>query len=332
MGIRVGCGCAGMGTYSPEIRGFAGSGSGDFQRTSPYNQTMIYNIFSIMAPVLVCATVGYLWARRGFGFDAEFISRLVLNIGAPCLMLSTLGSVELDFDAFQRTAMACVLVALVMTVLGLVVPRLLNHDVRAYLPSFVFPNVGNMGLPICMLAFGQHGLALGLAFFMVLSIAHFPVATLMAGGREAGGWGAVARMPMLYVVLLSIVMLWQEWHLPVPVANSVKLLGGMAIPLMLLALGVSLARLRVSQWREALLYSVLRIGGGLLAGLMACEVFGLEGSERGVVLLQASMPVAVFNYLFAERYRRQPEAVAGLVVMSTLMSFITLPVLLWWLL
>ncbi|MCY0965838.1 AEC family transporter [Oceanospirillaceae bacterium G-43] len=304
----------------------------DFLSVSPYNWRMLYNIFSIMAPVLICATAGFFWARKGYAFDAEFVSRLVINIGAPCLMLSTLSSVQLDFEAFKRTAMACVLVAVVMTALGVMVPRLLGQDVRAYLPSFVFPNVGNMGLPICMLAFGDHGLALGLAFFMVLSIAHFPVATLMAGGKEAGGLGAVARMPMLYVVLLAIVMLWQEWHLPVPVANSVRLLGGMAIPLMLLALGVSLARLKVNQWRQALLYSALRIGGGLLAGLAACALLGLEGSERGVVLLQASMPVAVFNYLFAERYRRQPEAVAGLVVMSTLMSFVTLPVLLWWLL
>lgn len=293
---------------------------------------MITEIFAIMAPVLACAAIGFYWARKGYRFDPEFISRLVLNVGAPCLMVSVLGTVKIDLTAFQHTALACVLVALLMAVLGMIIPRLLGHDVRAYLPSFVFPNVGNMGLPVCMLAFGDEGLALALAFFIVLSIAHFPAGILLAGGRQAGGLVGLFRMPILYAIVIALLMLWQGWALPRPLQNATQLIGGMTIPLMLITLGVSLERLRVRQWKEALIYSLLRIGGGLLAGLLVVALLGLEGTERGVVLIQASMPVAVFNYLFAERFQRQPEAVAGMVVMSTLMSFVTVPALLWWLL
>ena len=293
---------------------------------------MITEIFAIMAPVLVCAAIGFFWARQGYGFDPEFVSRLVLNVGAPALMLSVLSSVEIDAVAFSHTALACVLVALCMALLGVLVTRARGQDVRAYLASFVFPNVGNMGLPVCMLAFGQEGLALALAFFMVLSVAHFPAGILLAGGKRAGGLKALWRMPILYAIALALLLLWQGWQLPAPVANSVRLIGGMTIPLMLITLGVSLQRLRVHQWRQALFYSALRIGGGLVAGLGVCALLGLEGTERGVVLIQASMPVAVFNYLFAERFGREPEAVAGMVVMSTLMSFATVPALLWWLL
>lgn len=302
--------------------------SGDRDRGISYNPPMIYNIFSIMAPVLVCAAIGYGWARKGYGFDAEFVARLVLNVAAPCLMLSTLSTVELDLQALQRSAQACVLIAVLMALLGYLIPPLLGDSVRVYLPSFVFPNVGNMGLPVCMLAFGSEGLALALAFFMVLSLAHFPVGTLMAGGKEAGGWSVIVRMPILYAVLLAVILLWQDWQLPAPILNSAQLIGGMAIPLMLVALGVSLQRLQVRQWKTALLYSVIRIGGGLLIGLLVCWLLDLEGVERGVVLIQASMPVAVFNYLFAERFQRQPEAIAGVVVMSTLLSFVSVPLLL----
>tara|TARA_B100001109_G_scaffold167044_1_gene136080 strand:+ start:35827 stop:36684 length:858 start_codon:yes stop_codon:yes gene_type:complete len=285
-----------------------------------------------MAPVLVCAAIGFFWARQGHGFDPDFISRLVLNVGAPALMLSVLGSVEIDMGAFQRTALACVLVAMLMAVLGAVIPRLMGHDVRAYLPSLVFSNSGNMGLPVCMLAFGDEGLALALAFFMVLSVAHFPAGILLAGGRAAGGLRGLIKMPVLYALALALILLWQDWQLPRALENSVTLIGGMTIPLMLITLGVSLQRLQVRQWKQALMYSVLRIGGGLLAGLLVVELLDLQGIARGVVLTQASMPVAVFNYLFAERFQRQPEAVAGMVVMSTLMSFATVPLLLWWLL
>lgn len=295
-------------------------------------RAMITEIFAVMAPVLACAAIGYGWARSGQRFDTDFISRLVLNIGAPCLMLSVLSSVSIDLHTFKQTALACVLVALFMAVFGALVPRLLGHDVRAYLPSFVFPNVGNMGLPVCLLAFGQEGLALALAFFMVLSVAHFPAGILLAGGKQAGGLTALLKMPVLYAIVLALLLLWQNWTLPAAVQNSVKLIGGMTIPLMLLTLGVSLQRLQVTQWRTALLYSVLRIGGGLLVGLLVVELLALEGIARGVVLIQSAMPVAVFNYLFAERFNRQPEAVAGMVVVSTTLSFFTIPALLLWLL
>lgn len=293
---------------------------------------MLYEIFSIMAPVLVCAAIGFYWAKSGYDFNPEFISRLVLHVGAPCLMLSVLSSVELDIQAFQRTALACVLVALIMGGLGAIIPRLRGDDMRAFLPSFMFPNVGNMGLPICMLAFGEEGLALALAFFMVLSVAHFPAGILLAGGRDAGGLKALAKMPILYAIVVGVVLLALDLQLPAPIKNSVELIGGMTIPLMLITLGVSLQRLRIGQWPQALFYSLMRIGGGLLVGLLVVWVLGLEGTEKGVVIIQAAMPVAVFNYLFAERFKREPEAVAGMVVMSTLISFVSVPALLWWLL
>ena len=217
-------------------------------------RAMITEIFAVMAPVLACAAIGYGWARSGQRFDTDFISRLVLNVGAPCLMLSVLSSVSIDLHTFKQTALACVLVALLMAGFGAIIPRLLGQDVRAYLPSFVFPNVGNMGLPVCLLAFGQEGLALALAFFMVLSVAHFPAGVLLAGGKQAGGVTALLKMPVLYAIVLALLLLWQNWTLPAAVQNSVKLIGGMTIPLMLLTLGVSLQRLQVTQWRTASLY------------------------------------------------------------------------------
>lgn len=293
---------------------------------------MLYDIFSIMAPVLACATIGFFWSRQGYDFDAEFVTRLILNVGAPCLMLSVLSSVELEFEAFKEAALACVLIALVMALVAWMSTRLMGKDARAYLPSVVFCNSGNMGLPLCMLAFGEEGLALALAFFMVLSIAHFPVGTLMVGGKEAGGLSSVFKMPILYAVFIAVVMLWQGWTLPEPIANSVTVIGGFVIPLMLIALGVSLQRLEVKQWKDALAFSLIRIAGGLAVGVLISELLSLEGVAKGVVILQSAMPVAVFNYLFAERYQKAPETVAGMVVMSTLISFGTTPLLLWWLL
>jgi len=94
---------------------------------------------------------------------------------------------------------------------------------------------------------------------------------------------------------------------------------------MLITLGVSLADLKVTEWKHSLLFSVIRVVGGFSLGVLVSGLFGLEGVERGVLILQSSMPVAVFNYLLALRYKREPGEVAGMVVLSTLLAFILLP-------
>lgn len=292
---------------------------------------MYFQIFTVLFPVILCAFLGALWARSGQRYDSDFVSRLVLNIGAPALILSTLSQVDIDPSLFADIAIACVLVSVIMAILGFVIPRLLGDDVRTYLPSFVFPNVGNMGLPVCMFAFGEQGLALALIFFMVLSVAHFPVGILMAGGREAGGLMGIIKMPILYAIALAVLLMMSGAVLPDFLNNAVSLIGAMTIPLMLITLGVSLYSLKVSGWGKALLYSLIRILGGLSAGLLVVWWLDIEGVARSVVLIQSSMPVAVFNYLFAVRFDRQPDAVAGLVVVSTLLSFVSLPILLSWL-
>ena len=98
-----------------------------------------------------------------------------------------------------------------------------------------------------------------------------------------------------------------NFHLPYWASKSVKLLGNFTIPMMLLTLGVSLATLKVEYVRKSVLLAVLRLSLGLIVGWGVCEAFDLEGVMRGIVILQATMPVAVFNYMFAMQYNRQPQ-------------------------
>jgi len=115
--------------------------------------------------------------------------------------------------------------------------------------------------------------------------------------------------------------------LPAWLDNTTGIHGGATIPLMLITLGVSLAQLKVAEWKHSLLFSLVRVLGGFGLALLVAGWFGLEGVDRGVLILQSSMPVAVFNYLLALRYQRQPGEVAGMVVLSTLLSFVLLPLI-----
>ena len=291
---------------------------------------MIYELIAIIAPVFVCAAIGFGWSRLGRPYDAEFVTALVTNIGAPCLVFSTLSSVEIDVEAFGAMAGVAALTLAATAAAGIVVLRVAGLSMRTFLPSLMFPNVGNMGLPLCLLAFGETGLVLAIAYFTVCSVGQMTLGAGMAAG--ATSVREVMRVPVIYAVLLALpFMIWNadppDW-----LANTTRLLGGILIPLMLISLGISLAKLRVRSLKRSLALSLARLVFGFAVGVGVAEAFGLEGIARGVVILQSTMPTAVFNYLFSLRYGREHEEVAGIVMISTTLSFATLPLLLWFVL
>src|SRR5262249_33885910 len=95
----------------------------------------------------------------------------------------------------------------------------------------------------------------------------------------------------------------------------------------LLSLGTSLTRLKLTGVARGFGFSLFRLAGGFAAALTVTTLFHLEGAARGAVLIQSSMPAAVFNYFFALRFNNRPDEVAAIVFISTIASFLTLPLL-----
>lgn len=288
---------------------------------------VLAEIFTVIAPLFVLAGTGFLWAKRGRPFQVETVSLLATNIGTPCLVVHTLLNAEVDRDMIGAMTLATALALAIFMAVSAVALRLLKLPVRSFVPSLTFPNAGNAGLSLSLFAFGQPGLALGILFFAVASLGNFTIGQALLAGR--GNLRQVLQSPMIYAVVIGIAGNLLDLHPPLWVMHSLQTAGGIAIPLMLLTLGVSLASLKVQDLRNGLILSVLRLGLGLAVGSGLSLLLGLEGVARGVFIIQCAMPVAVVNYVFAARFNREPAAVASLVVLSTLLSFATLPVLLW---
>lgn len=211
-------------------------------------------------------------------------------------------------------------------VIGAVILRFAGLPLQDFLPPLIFANIGNMGLPLCLFAFGKPGLALAIVVFTVFCIGHFTVGVWLYSG--SANFLSLLKIPVIYAVGLAIVVLLAKATLPEWIVKTTELLGSFTIPLMLLTLGVSLARLQVMNIRRAVALSLLRLGMGFGLGILAATLFNLTGIARGVIILQSSMPVAVFNYLLAQQYQRNANETAGLVVISTLCSLVTLPLVL----
>lgn len=290
---------------------------------------MLNELFAILAPILISTGVGYVWGKSGAEFPTNFISRIVMNIGTPCLIVGVMAKVEVKPEVMGSVALATAIVMTVMGLLGWLCLHVIRMPVATYLPPLIFPNNGNMGLPLCLFAFGQTGLALALGSFMVMMIATFTVGLVLV---TEGGWRerliSVAKQPVIYSMVIAVTLLITHTPIPRWLGNTLDLLGGIAIPLMTIALGVSLATLKIQFLSRSIAFSVARVFGGLSLGYLVCWLMNLEGVSRSVVLLQSAMPIAVFNYLLALRYNRQPEEVAAMVLVSTLLAFVGLPFLL----
>lgn len=287
---------------------------------------LLSQIFAIVAPVLLCTGVGYAWGRLKRPFDPGIATALVSGIAAPCLIFHALTRLQVSAAALAQLAGATLVCYVAMGLLGWGVLRLARLPAHSYLPALMFPNGGNVGLPLCFLAFGAEGLALGIAWFAVGALGQFTVGITIAAGTASPG--ALLRQPLIYALALAFVFILAGTAPPVWLARTTEILGGMLIPLMLLSLGVSLATLKVTRPGRAAALSALRLAGGFAVGLAVAWAFGLTGAARGVLIIQSTMPVAIFNYIFAMQYKREPADVAGMIVITTLVSFATLPALL----
>jgi predicted permease len=127
--------------------------------------------------------------------------------------------------------------------------------------------------------------------------------------------------------ILGLIFMWQDWETPVFLTNALELIGQMAIPMMLITLGVAVARLKITDVKKSFAISFCKIFFGINAALLASLIFDLPEVAISVLILQFSMPIAVTSYLLAEKYGADANAVAGLVVVSTLLTVGISPIL-----
>ncbi len=290
---------------------------------------MLAELFAVMMPVLAGAGIGFTWIRLGHAYPVDFVTQLVFNIGTPSLVLASLAGAEIDASTFGRTMLATALVIICMAGATFLVARLLRRDWRVLLSPMMYPNTGNMGLPVVLYAFGSAGFVYGITVMITVSLFQFTLGTILAS--QGNPLKSLAKTPTVYAIAIAMTLLLTDTQLPKWLANSVDLMSGFTVPLMLITLGVSLASIQVKNLRSGLGFSLVRIPLAATAAWLIADLMGLPPLAQGILVLQMSMPVAVFNYLFAQRAQREPAYVASLVFCSTLLALLYVPLLLAWL-
>ena len=283
-------------------------------------------VLNVTAPVFLLAAVGFVWVKLGFEYRVQFVTRLAMTISVPCLIFVALMQTEIAPEALAALSVASFAAYGLVMVGTLIAVKVAGLNSRTYLAPLIFGNTGNLGLPLALFAFGDIGLGYAVVIFAVMAILSFTIGIWMVAG--AGSFTKVIQEPLVAATLLGALFLWQGWETPLFLTNAIELIGQMAIPMMLITLGVAVARLETSAMTRAVVLSVVKLAICLAAGWGTALWFGLDPIASAVLIVQVATPVAVTSYLIAEKYGADAEPVAGLVVASTLLSVIALPIIL----
>ncbi|MBG6174326.1 putative permease [Labrenzia sp. EL_208] len=285
------------------------------------------HVVNIMLPVLLCVLLGYALAYFKAPFDRKLFGSLVSNVGYPALILSHLAKEHIQLETFLTVLAAAVGMIAIFGVIGLIVMKLLRIPLRAYLPPMMLSNVGNIGLPVSTLAFGPEGAAVAIGFIVVVLTAIFTIGIAIPMGRP--DFRALVRQPVIYAVIFALVLLATEWKIPEPVDQSLEILGGLAIPIMLLTLGHSLETLKFGGVTRAVILSGTHIGVSAIAALAITQVLTLDAKIESVIILLCFMPPSVATYLAISQHQPdEADGVAGFIFVSTCLTLVTLPIVL----
>lgn len=283
-------------------------------------------VLEIVAPVFLLAAVGFAWVKLGIEYRIRFVTQLAMTLSVPCLIFVSLMQTEIDPGALTALSLASIVAygGVTLSILLLVVLLRLNRPTFA--APLIFGNTGNLGLPLALFAYGETGLGYAIIVFAIMAIWSFTFGIWLVAG--SGSLGKALREPMVAGTVLGAVFMWQDWQTPLFLTNTLELIGQMAIPLMLITLGVAVARLQSGGVLRAILLSIVKLIICTSIAWATGRFFELDPIAFGVLVLQVATPVAVTSYMLAEKFGADSEEVAGLVVASTLMSVAALPLIL----
>lgn len=286
----------------------------------------VVTVLEITSPVFLLAAVGFVWVKLGFEYRVEFVTRLAMTLSVPCLVFVALMKTEIAPESLARLSLASLAAYGAVGVLTIALVAALRLKSQTYLAPLIFGNTGNLGLPLALFAFGNDGLGLAVVVFAVMAVLSFTIGIWMVAG--GGDWKRALKEPLVGATLLGALFLWQGWETPVFLTRSLELTGQMAIPIMLITLGVAVARLHPAGLMRAFVLSAVKVVICIAGGVGAAMAFDLDSMASAVLIVQLATPVAVTSYLLAEKYGAESDHVAALVVTSTLLSVISLPLIL----
>ena len=280
---------------------------------------MLLRIVSIIFPLFAIVLAGWFYGRRHQP-DMALANQLNMDVFVPALVFAALAGKSFDLLGYQALAVGGIAVVLGSGLLAWPLARLMKVEAKTFVPPMMFNNSGNMGLPLAVLAFGEAALPAAVVLFLVENLLHFSLGIYILDhhARLTNLW----RMPVVLAALAGLGISVSGAELWPPLLTAIRMLGEISIPLLLFSLGVRLTDANFHTWRIGVAGAAARPLIGMAIAWGAARLLGLDARHSAMLLIFGALPPAVLNYVFAERYRQEPEKVASIVMIGNVAALL----------
>lgn len=283
----------------------------------------LLRIITIIVPVFAVAFTGWVVGKRRPTADMAFLNQMNMEIFKPALVFAQLSNGTFDVLRYRGLAAGVLLMIVGAGLLGWVLARVVGSPAKVFVPTMMFNNCGNLGLPLAVLAFGEKALAPAVVMLLITSLVQFSFGSWLLDHHAR--WWNVWRIPVVAATVVGVVFSLTHAVLWSPLESAVKILGDASIPVMLLGLGVRVARTRLKLIRVGVIGSLARPAIGLLLTWAIAGLLSLHGELKSMLLIYGALPPAVVNYVFAEHYNQGPDEVAAIVILGNVAALLVVP-------
>ena len=287
---------------------------------------MIQQVFSIVAPLFIIAAIGYFYGSR-VRPEMRITNQLIMDVFMPALIFHVMIQDDFYPSQYLNLVAAGILLMLLSGVAAFFLSKAVGFSWRAFTPPAMFSNWANLGLPLYVFALGDAALGAGVMLVVAGNLLCFTIGTYIYSGKLTGF--EVLRTPIIVAVLLGGLINALDVSLPTAIDLPIEMLGRVAIPLMLFSLGVRLTRVTWHDSKPGMVMAAFCPIVGIALAVTICQFVPMSNLHQSVLILFGSLPPAVINFMLAEQYNREPEAVASMVLIGNIASVVTLPLALW---
>ena len=284
-------------------------------------------LFIKLMPIVILIAIGFYWKKKELPFDKDMISSLLMNLGTPALLIASINNKDLTVDNMLTILIYGTSLIIVCTVLTTVYLKIEGKEVRPFLQSFIFPNTGGLGIPIVYVLLGETAFVYAITFSILINIYHFTIGLWLA--NNSLNIKKALQTPVLYALVAALLFKGTDTEVPSVLEDVCKMLGGIVIPLMLIAFGSSLVGIKIGENLKAIRMGIARVIIGFLVVYMAYILGDFEHIIIATLLIQYSMPIATTSYLFAYKFNGPDKEVAVMTASSTVTILFLLPVIIY---
>lgn len=284
-------------------------------------------LFTKLMPIVILIAIGFYWKKKELPFDKDMISSLLMNLGTPALLIASINNKDLTVDNMLTILIYGTSLIIVCTALTTVYLKIEGKEVRPFLQSFIFPNTGGLGIPIVYVLLGETAFVYAITFSILINIYHFTIGLWLA--NNSLNIKKTLQTPVLYALVAALLFKGTNTEVPSVLEDVCKMLGGIVIPLMLIAFGSSLVGIKIGENLKAIRMGIARVIIGFLVVYMAYILGDFEHIIIATLLIQYSMPIATTSYLFAFKFNGPDKEVAVMTASSTVTILFLLPVIIY---